>query len=64
MLPTPDLCPYADRINGAPSNGLGLSGGAPLDREGCRADSWFQNRRDLVGAMRRPLQALVGRQLA
>jgi len=44
-----------------PPNGLGFSGGALIDREGSRADSNFQNGRDLVGAKRRPLQARVGR---
>jgi len=44
-----------------PPNGLGLSGGAPLDQESCQTDSWSQNGRDLVGAERRPLQARVGR---
>jgi hypothetical protein len=45
---------------GAP-NGLGFSGGAPLDREGGRAESSCQNGSDLAGAKRRPLQARVGR---
>ena len=40
---------------------MGFSGGVPIDWEGSRAESSFQNRRDLVGAKRRPLQALVGR---
>jgi hypothetical protein len=44
-------------------NGLGFSGGALIDREGNRADSIFQNRADLGGAKRRPLQARVGRTL-
>ena len=48
-------------FDGPPSNGLGFSGGAPLDRQGTRAGSEFQNGRDLVGAQRRPLQARVGR---
>src|SRR6266511_3049564 len=43
-------------------NGLGISGGAPIDREGGRADSSFQKSSDLVGAKRRPLHALVRRQ--
>ena len=43
-----------------PLNALGFSGGAPRDREGGRADSRFQNGLDLVGAKRRPLEALVG----
>jgi len=42
-------------------NGLGFSGGAPLDREGSRAESRFQTRSDLVGTERRPLQAPVSR---
>jgi hypothetical protein len=50
----------ADHIPQQP-NGLGFSGGAPIDWEGNRADSWFQNRADLAGAKRRPLQARVGR---
>jgi len=41
-------------------NALGISGGAPVDREGGRVDSRFQNRADLGGAKRRPLHALVG----
>jgi hypothetical protein len=41
-------------------NVLRFSGGAPLDREGFRAESNCQKRPDLVGAQRRPLQALVG----
>ncbi len=45
-----------------PSNGLGFSGGAPIDREDSRADSTLQNSNDLAGAKRRPLQAHVGRQ--
>ena len=44
-------------------NGLRFSGGAPLDRESGWAASRFQKRPDLVGAKRRPLQPLVGRQL-
>ncbi len=43
-------------FNRLPPNGLGFSGGAHVDREGFRADSGFQNGRDLVGAERRPLQ--------
>jgi hypothetical protein len=42
-------------------NGLGISGGAPIDRYGCRADSNLQNSPDLAGAERRPLHAHVGR---
>jgi hypothetical protein len=41
-------------------NALGISGGAPIDREGCWADSHFQKSSDLAGAERRPLHALVG----
>ena len=44
-----------------PSNGLGFSGGAPIEREGCRVDSSFQKSGDLAGAKRRPLQARVRR---
>ena len=44
-------------------NGLGFSGGALIDREDHRTDPSFQNRPDLIGATRRPLQARVGRQL-
>lgn len=44
------------------ANGLGFSGGAPIDREGSRAEARFQNCPDLGGAERRPLQALVGPQ--
>jgi len=39
-----------------PPNALGISGGAPVDRERGRADSSFQNATDLAGAERRPLQ--------
>ena len=42
-------------------NGLGISGGAPVDRENGRADSNLQKSDDLAGAKRRPLHALVGR---
>ncbi len=42
-------------------NGLGISGGAPLDRYGLRAASDVQKSHDLVGAERRPLYARVGR---
>jgi len=41
-------------------NGLGISGGAPIDREGFRAESRFQNGPDLVAAKRRRLHARVG----
>ncbi len=41
-------------------NVLRFSGGAVIDREGVRAASSRQNGPDLVGAQRRPLQALVG----
>jgi len=44
------------------ANGLGISGGAPIDREDGRANSIFQNSDDLAGAERRPLHARVGRQ--
>jgi hypothetical protein len=40
----------------APPNGLGLSGGAPIDWESVRANLGSQNRHDLVGAECRPLQ--------
>jgi len=43
------------------ANGLGISGGAPVDREGGWTASTLQNSYDLVGAKRRPLHALVGR---
>jgi len=46
-----------------PSNGLGISGGAPIDRYCCWADSNLQKSDDLAGAKRRPLHAHVGRQL-
>ena len=46
-------------FDGLPSNGLGFSGGVPIDREGSRADSNFQKSYDLAGAERRPLHALV-----
>ena len=42
-------------------NGLGISGGAPIDRYGCRAGSDRQKSPDLGGATRRPLHARVGR---
>ena len=42
------------------SNALGFSGGAPIDRENGRTDSWSQNRRNHVGAKCRPLHALLG----
>jgi hypothetical protein len=41
---------------------LRFSGGAPIDREGLRAETNFQKRPDLAGAKRRPLQAPVGRE--
>ena len=44
-------------------NGLGISGGALLDREDGRADTSVQKSTDLVGAERRPLHARVGRGL-
>jgi hypothetical protein len=44
-------------------NGLALSRAAPLDREGDRAGSSFQNADDLEAALRRRLQRHVGRQL-
>jgi hypothetical protein len=47
-------------IDGPPSNGLGFSGGAPLDRESCRAVLGFKIATILLGAQRRPLQARVG----
>jgi len=46
----------------APPNGLGISGGALIDRYRCRADADFQKSDDLVGAERRPLHARVGPQ--
>jgi len=48
---------------GLAPNGLGFSGGAPISREGGQAESRCQNRHDLVGAKRRPLQARVGRHI-
>jgi len=42
-------------------NVLGISGGAPVDWDGCWTDSIFQQSDDLVGAERRPLHALVRR---
>ena len=47
-----------------PPNGLGISGGALLDREGYRADSNLQNGYNLAGAKRRPLHALVRHRLS
>ena len=44
-----------------PPNGLGISGGAPIDRYDCRDASDLQKSDDLVGAKRRPLHARVGR---
>ena len=43
-------------------NGLGISGGAPIDRYWYRAESNLQKSDDLAGATRRPLHARVGRQ--
>jgi hypothetical protein len=43
-------------------NGLGFSGGALRDRESDRAESNLENGRDILGAVRRPLQARVGPQ--
>jgi len=40
-------------------NGLGLSGGAPRDRERYRADSSLQKSPDLAGAKRRPLHPVI-----
>ena len=45
-----------------PSNGLGMSRAAPIEREGDRANSRFQNADDLGAAKRRRLHARVGRQ--
>src|SRR6266498_1487304 len=45
-----------------PPNGLGISGGAPIDQEGALADTRFQKTNDLAGAKRRPLHARVRRQ--
>jgi len=42
-------------------NGLGFSGGAPIDWKDIRADCRFQKSPDLAGAERRPLQALFRR---
>ena len=47
--------------DGVPSNALGISGGAPIERGDSRADSCFQKSDDLAGATRRPLHALVRR---
>jgi len=44
-----------------PPNGLGISGGAPIDRYEGRADSDLQKSGDLAGATRRPLHARVSR---
>jgi len=41
------------------ANCPGFSGVAPIDRPGVQAEARLQNRADLVGAKRRPLQALV-----
>jgi hypothetical protein len=54
--------------NGVPTtlpqlpNGVGISGGALIDRKSGRADSNLQKSNDLAGAERRPLHARVGRQ--
>jgi hypothetical protein len=48
--------------DGLPPNGLGISGGALIDRYGCRADSTVQKSPDLAGAERRPLHARVSPQ--
>lgn len=42
-------------------NDLGISGGAPVDRDNGRVDSTLQKSDDLEGAKRRPLHAFVGR---
>ena len=47
-----------------PPNALRVSRAAPLDREGSRAESRFQNASDLAAAQRRRLHALVGPQSA
>ena len=44
-------------------NGLGISGGASIERDHVVANSVFQKSSDLGGAERRPLHARVGRQL-
>jgi len=54
------LCKAKQGSVDAPPNALAFSGGAPIDRQCYRADSKFQNRTDLAGAQRRPLQRLVG----
>ena len=53
---------HADHV--ARPNGLGISGGAPIDRYDCHDASDFQKSADLVGAKRRPLHARVGRHIA
>jgi hypothetical protein len=45
---------------GLPPNAPGFSGGALIERYSYQADSNLQNRHDLAGAERRPLQAIVG----
>jgi len=46
-------------FDGCGPTGLGISGGALIDRDGCQADSSLQKSDDLVGAERRPLQRRV-----
>ncbi len=45
-------------------NGVRFSGGALLDRESVRADSRFQNGRDLTGAERVRCNGLLGGRIA
>jgi hypothetical protein len=44
-----------------PPNGLGVSGGTPIDRNDGRDDTSLQKSPDLVDAQRRPLHARVRR---
>jgi hypothetical protein len=51
--------PIKYSYNGGRPTGLGISGGAPIDRKGDRIDTRFQKSDDLAGAERRPLHARV-----
>ena len=53
---------FVSVLDGLRANGLGMSRAAPIDREGTRADSSFQNADDLGAAQRRRLHARVGPQ--